>query len=85
MKSILILILIFTTACTAQTQYKSIPNEIVDLYISKHEIEKGNKQRILDHFKEIIQITDLIGINDFKSLKVGVYKISPNIDRKSVV
>jgi len=52
MKSITILLLIFTTMCSSQTTFKSIQNDIVELYISKNEIQKENKEKILDNFKE---------------------------------
>jgi len=65
--------------CSSQTTFKSIQNDIVELYISKNEIQKENKEKILDNFKELITITDLIGTSNFTYGKVGIYKVSPNI------
>lgn len=79
MKSITILLLIFTTTCSSQTTFKSIQNDIVELYISKNEIQEENKEKILDNFKELITITDLISTSNFSYEKEGIYKVSPNI------
>ena len=79
MKSITILLLLLTTACSSQTAFKSIQNDVIELYISKNEIQKEDKGKILDNFGELITITDLIGNSNFIYDRVGIYKVSPNI------
>jgi|TARA_B110000967_G_scaffold206167_1_gene252250 hypothetical protein len=79
MKSITILLLIFTTTCSSQTTFKSIQNDIVELYIFKNEVQEENREKILGNFKELITITDLIKTSNFSYGKVGIYKVSPNI------
>ena len=83
MKSITILLLIFTVTCNSQTEFKSISNDIVDFYIVKNEVDKESKQKILDNFKGLVTIKNLVSNDNFKCCKAGVYKVSLNISHTS--
>tara|TARA_B110001450_G_scaffold242720_1_gene253323 strand:- start:1502 stop:1966 length:465 start_codon:yes stop_codon:yes gene_type:complete len=83
MKVLTVLLLIFTTTCSSQTGFESIKNDIIELYTSKNEILKEDKQKFLDNFKELVSITDLIDNSNFVFKKEGIYKITPNITHTS--
>lgn len=83
MKLTTLFLLFFTITCSSQTVFKSITNDIVDFYIIKNELDKDNKQQILNNFKGLVTIKNLINNDNFKCCKNGIYEISLNISHTS--
>lgn len=77
--AIIILLFVSCTSIKSQTLQKSLENDILDAFIISHQIEKSNKQKILNNFNGLVTITDLNNSSYLFNNEKGIYKVSLNI------
>lgn len=77
--TIILLLFVSCTSIKSQTLQKSLENDILDTFIISHQIEKSNKQKILNNFNGLVTITDLNNSSYLFNNEKGIYKVSLNI------
>lgn len=82
---ILIIVLVICVNCKAQSLPDSFKLEIIDFYISSNEIEKKEKEKLMNGFDGLFTIKELDGKNSPMIKSVGIYSITPNISHTTTI
>lgn len=81
----LIIVLGVCVNCKAQSIPNSFKSEIIDFYISSNEIEKTEKESLINGFDESFTIRELGSENSTSVIKNGIYTLTPNISHTTTI